>query len=137
MFKELLSRPGTLTIQTRVCTLQIILLCWTRVPCDLIIKRRIMPLKRFPKNFPLDISLWIRKFEPIESNIQYAVISTLLQHLWLIYNKCIRNTSYTLSKGPGRDKLVMSCTYSSFSLVENLKVFLLMLMVFLLCIFIF
>ena len=35
-----------LTIQTRVCTRQNILLCWTRVPCDVIIKRRIIPLNK-------------------------------------------------------------------------------------------
>ena len=34
MFKEFLSWPVTMTIQTRVCTGQIILLCWTCVPCD-------------------------------------------------------------------------------------------------------
>ena len=44
MFKELLSLPMTLTIQTRVCTRQIILLCWTHVPCDVIIKRRFIPM---------------------------------------------------------------------------------------------
>ena len=35
------------------------------------------------------------------------------------YNKCHRNTSYTLSKGSGRDKLAMSCIYSFSYLVEN------------------
>ena len=37
------------------------------------------------------------------NRVQYTVCSHLhlLQHLWLIYNKCIRITSYTLSKGPG------------------------------------
>ena len=41
MFKDLLLWPVTLSIQTRVCTRQIILLC-----CDVIIKRRIIPLNR-------------------------------------------------------------------------------------------
>ena len=50
MFKELLSLPVTLTIQTRVCTRQIILLCWTHVPCDVVIKRRIIPMRLF-RNF--------------------------------------------------------------------------------------
>ena len=45
MFKELLSLPNTLTIQTRVYRRQIILLLWTHVPCDVIIKRRIIPMR--------------------------------------------------------------------------------------------
>ena len=45
MFKELLSLPVTLTIQTRVCTGQIIVLCWTHMPCDVIIMRRIIPMR--------------------------------------------------------------------------------------------
>ena len=40
MFKEFLSLPVTLTIQTSVCMRQIILLCWTPVPSDVIIKRK-------------------------------------------------------------------------------------------------
>ena len=50
MFKELLSLPVTLTIQTRVYRRQIILLCWTHVPCDVIIKRRTIPM-RLSRNF--------------------------------------------------------------------------------------
>ena len=50
MFKELLSLPVTLTIQTRVCMRQIILLCWTHVPFDVIIKRRIIHMMRFSRN---------------------------------------------------------------------------------------
>ena len=50
MFKELLSLPLTLTIQTRVYRRQIILLCWTHVPCDVIIKRRTIPM-RLSRNF--------------------------------------------------------------------------------------
>ena len=50
MFKELLSLPVTLTIQTRVNRRQIILLCWTHVPCDVIIKRRTIPI-RLSRNF--------------------------------------------------------------------------------------
>ena len=42
LFKEL-SWPGTLTIQSRVCPQQSILLFWTHVPCDVIIKRKIIP----------------------------------------------------------------------------------------------
>ena len=50
MFKELLSLPVTLTIQTRVRTRQIILFCWTHVPCDVMIKRKIIPM-RLSRNF--------------------------------------------------------------------------------------
>ena len=45
MFKELLSLPVTLTMQTRVYRRHSILLCWTHVPCDVIIKRRILPMR--------------------------------------------------------------------------------------------
>ena len=39
----------------------------------------------------------------------------------LYYNTCIPATCYILSKGPGRDKLVMSCTYSFFLLSGKLE----------------
>ena len=77
------------------------------------------------------IKQWIRKFDQNRVHfIQYAVISTSFN----ILKKSIRATSYTLSKGLGRDKLALSCTYSSSSLMKNLKLFLLILLVFLLCI---
>ena len=54
--------------------------------------------------------------------IQYAVTSTSFNIFGKgIYIKYIRPTSYTLSKGPGQDKLAMSCTYSFSSLLEKLK----------------
>ena len=41
--------------------------------------------------------------------IQYAITSTSFNIFGEgIYNKCIRATSYTQSKGPGRDKLAFS-----------------------------
>ena len=77
------------------------------------------------------IKQWIRIFFLRKSNIQYAVTSTSFIILLLTYDKCICNTGYTLSKGLGRDKLAMSCTYSFSFLVENMKWVLLMLLVFL------
>ena len=45
MFKELLSLPVTFTIQTRVYRRHSILLFWTHVPCNTIIKRRALPMR--------------------------------------------------------------------------------------------
>ena len=69
MFKELLSWPGTLTIQTRECTPQIILLGWAYVPCGVIIKRRIMPLKRFLNKFSFC-------YEPLTLPLDLYILST-------------------------------------------------------------
>ena len=52
--------------------------------------------KKSEENQSMNKEVW-------SNRVQYTVCSHLhlLQHLWLIYNKCIRITSYTLSKGPG------------------------------------
>ena len=81
-----------------------------------------------------EIKQWTRKFDL--TRVHYTVCGHHTPFNIFgegVNNKCINATSYTLFKGPGRDKLAMSSTYSFSSLVENFKLFLLMLLVFLLC----